>query len=187
MSMKFVFVIFLSSAVPGLAATVSFGGVKTAGNGCFGSEKLVTVNEQEGRFALPIRVRVNKAAETSFDRKTCNLRIPVKISSNKKVQLLNLSQVVRVVSYKGAEINTNLNFGFAGRSGAPLSFSAVTTEDEDSTIQILKQDGVIAESECGRDAMLTANLSALVKGNGAQAFLSTGTALVTIKVVDCDR
>lgn len=168
-------------------ASLQLGDLKTAGNGCFGSAQIVTVNAEENRIAFPIRVRVNKKSETSFERKTCNLRLPIKLGPNQKMQLVNLSQVVRVVSYKGAEVKTNLSFGFVGKSSQPLTFEMKATEDDTSTVEIMKADGVIAESECGRDTILTGNLSGLVNGSGTQAFVSTGTALVTLKVLNCNQ
>lgn len=168
-------------------ASLQLGDLKTAGNGCFGSAQVVTVNAEENRIAFPIRVRVNKKSETSFDRKTCNLRLPIKLGPNQKVQLLNLSQVVRVVAYKGAEVKTNLSFSFVGKSSQPLAFEMKATEDDTSSVEVMKADGVLAESECGRDAILTGNLSGLVNGSGTQAFVSTGTALVTLKVISCNQ
>lgn len=168
-------------------AALQLGDLKTAGNGCFGSAQVVTVNADENRIAFPLRVRVNKKSETSFDRKTCNLRLPIKLGPNQKVQLVNLSQVVRVVAYKGAEVKTNLSMGFVGKSTSPLAFEMKASEDDTSSVEIMKADGVLAESECGRDTILTGNLSGLVNGNGTQAFLSTGTALVTLKVISCNQ
>jgi hypothetical protein len=166
---------------------LQLGELKLAGNGCFAASPLVTVSAEENRLAFPVRVRVNKKSETSFDRKTCNLRMPIKVGANQKVQLLNLSQVVRVVAYKGAEVKTNLIVGFVGRSSQPLTFEMKAVEDDTSSVQIMKADGLLAESECGRDAILTANLSGLVNGVGTQAFVSTGAALVTLKVVNCNQ
>ena len=168
-------------------ASIKLGDLKTAGNGCFGPTQIVTVNAEENRIAFPVRVRVNKKAETSFDRKTCNLRLPLKLGPNQKVQLLNLSQVVRVVAYKGAEVKTNLSFSFVGKSSQPVTYEMKSTEDDTSSVEIMKADGVLAESDCGRDAILTGNLSGLINGNGTQAFLSTGAALITLKVVNCNQ
>jgi hypothetical protein len=118
---------------------------------------------------------------------TYNLRSPIKLAPNQKVQLVNLSQVVRIVTYKGAEVKTNLSFGFVGKSSQPLAFEMKASEDDTSTVEILKADGVLAESECGRDAILTGNLSGMFNGIGTRAFLSTGTALVTLKVLSCNQ
>lgn len=169
------------------AFSMQLGDIVLGGNGCFGSSKIIAVNSAEGRYALPIRAKVNKKAGTGFDRKTCNLRIPVTLNANEKLQLVNLSQVVRLVAYKGAEVKTSLSMGVAGQSGAPLNYNVKITDEDSSIIENLKADGVVAESTCGKDAMITGNLSLLVNGSSAQAFVSTGTALVTLKVVNCNQ
>lgn len=168
------------------AFSMQMGNVSMGGNGCFGASSLVEVNGEPGRYAFPIRVRVNKKSETTFDRKTCNIRLPISLAPNEKVQLVNLSQVVRAVGYAGADVKSNLNMSFAGRSAEALVFETKITADEPSVIEILKNDGVVAESACGKDAMLTGNLSILVHGAGSQAFITTGSAMLTLKVVTCN-
>lgn len=168
--------------------TLSFelGDVSVVGNGCFGSGRLVQVNAEEGRYALPIRAKINKMPGILFERRACNLRLPVRMKPTEKLQLVNLSQVVRVVGYQGAEVKTSLSLGIAGQSGSPVSYALKITEKDSSVIENLKADGVIAESICGKDVMLTGNLSLLINGSSAQAFVSTGTALVSLKVVNCN-
>jgi hypothetical protein len=169
------------------AFSMEFGNLVLVGNGCFGSTKLITVSAEEGRYAFPLRAKVNKKSGTNFDRKTCNLRLPISLSANEKVQLVNLSQVVRVVAFKGAEVKSSLTMGLVGRNGAPLNFDLKLTDEEYSVIENLKAHGVVAESECGKSAMLTGNLSILVTGSNTQAFVSTGTALITLKVIRCNQ
>lgn len=77
--------------------------------------------------------------------------------------------------------------GIVGSSSTPLNFDIKVTDEDSSVIENLKADGVIAESACGKNAMITGNLSLLVNGSSAQAFVSTGTALVTLKVVNCNQ
>ena len=178
-----IFTILLTSTS---AFSMQTGAISIGGNGCFGASGLIEVNGESGRYAFPIRVRVNKKSETSFDRKTCNIRLPISLAANEKVQLINLSQVVRVVGYAGAEVKSNLNMSFAGRSAQPLVFETKITDNEPSVIEILKNDGVVAESACGKDTMLTGNLSILANGAGTQAFITTGSAMLTLKVVTCN-
>ncbi|MCC2678062.1 MAG: hypothetical protein K0R29_638 [Pseudobdellovibrio sp.] len=169
------------------AFSMQLGDLVIGGNGCFGSSKLIPVSNSDGRYALPIRAKINKKAGAAFERKTCNLRLPVSLNPNEKLQLINLSQVVRLVAYKGAEVKTSLSMGIVGSSSTPLNFDIKVTDEDSSVIENLKADGVIAESACGKNAMITGNLSLLVNGSSAQAFVSTGTALVTLKVVNCNQ
>ena len=169
------------------AFSMQLGGVVLAGNGCFGSTKLIAVNSEQGRYALPLRAKANKKSTDAFARTTCNMRLPITVAANEKVQLINLSQVVRVVAFKGAQIKTNLNLGFVGKNAPPLTYDKSISEDEFSNIENLKSDGVLAESACGKNTMLTGNLSLIVSGSAAQAFVSTGTALLSLKVVRCNQ
>lgn len=180
---SFLFSIVLSAS----AYSMQLGDIVIGGNGCFGSGKMVSVGIGEGRYALPLRAKVNKKSGAAFDRKTCNLRLPVSLNPNEKIQLVNLSQVVRLVAYKGAEVKSSLTLGVAGQSATPLNYEIKITDEDASIVENLKSDGIIAESACGKSAMITGNLSLLVNGSSAQAFVSTGTALVTVKVVNCNQ
>lgn len=182
-AISFIFSVFIS--IPAFA--MQLGDVVIGGNGCFGSGKLVPVSSAEGRYALPIRAKINKKSGAAFERKTCNLRLPVSLSPNEKLQLVNLSQVMRLVAYKGAEVKSTLTVGIVGQSAVPLNFEMKVAEDDTSVVENLKANGIVAESGCGQSAMITGNLSLLVNGSSAQAFVSTGTALVTLKVVNCNQ
>ena len=113
--------------------------------------------------------------------------MPITVAANEKVQLVNLSQVVRVVASKGAQIKTNLNMGFVGKNAPTLSFDKNISEDDFSNIENLKADGILTESVCGKDTILAGNLSLIVNGSAAQAFVSTGSALLSLKVVRCNQ
>ena len=172
--------------LPATSFSMQLGELSMAGPGCFGSNKIVAISGQDGRYAIPMRVRVNKKAEVAFERKTCQVRIPVTLASNEKLQLVEASQVVRVISQKDADIKTNLTLGLVGRGSktAGLQFKAV--EDDTSHIEIVKSEGLISESDCGKSTMFSGNLNALVTGTNAQAFVSTGAVMLTLRVVSCD-
>src|SRR5690606_28106675 len=97
--------------------------------------------------------------------------------------LVNASQVVRLAAYKGAEIKTSLTLGFAGSASQALNFEIKVTDQDASLVENVKHDSVLAESVCGKSTMITGNLNLLVSGSSAQAFVSTGTAIVTLKIV----
>ena len=97
---------FLLSSFVIQAHAFQMGELITGGTGCFGSSKIVAVSGTEGRYVLPLRVRVNKKSEATFDRKSCQIRLPIDLNPNEKLQLLDLSQVVRVVGQKNLDIKT---------------------------------------------------------------------------------
>lgn len=188
-SFKSQFKLFVAAAVifgPATSFSMQLGEMAMAGPGCFGSSRVVAISGQEGRYAIPLRVRVNKKAETAFDRKSCQVRIPVTLAPNEKLQVVEASQVVRVISQKDADIKTNLTLGLVGRGNKTVSTQLKVTEDETSHIENVKTEGIISESDCGQSTMLMGNLNAMVTGANAQAFVSTGALLLTLRTVSCD-
>lgn len=154
------------------------------GTGCYGPTQIKL--SEEGRLTLPIRARVNKKSDVAFDRKSCNIRIPVTGAPNEKLQLLDVSQVVRVVGYVGADIKSTLNVSLVGVRTSDLILAVKAVDNNISVVEIVKSENakVLAESTCGKDAMLTANLNILATGE-ARAFASTGATEVTLRVVSC--
>ena len=68
------------------------GKLALSGTGCFGGTRVVAIEGEAARYALPIRVRLNKKEDSAFDRRTCNMRLPVSLNANEKLQIWNLSQ-----------------------------------------------------------------------------------------------
>ena len=167
------------------AAAFELGKLALAGSGCFGGNHVVAIEGEASRYALPIRVRLNKKGDAVFDRKTCNMRLPVSLNAGEKLQILDLSQTVRVIADKDADVKSTLNFSLVGKKSNPLTFAVKAVDDRISVIDNLKSEGLLAESACGADTMVTGDLNILATGN-AKALASTGTALVTLKVVTCN-
>lgn len=167
------------------ANAFELGKLALAGSGCFGGSRVVAIEGENSRYALPIRVRLNKKGDAAFDRKTCNMRLPVSLNANEKLQILNLSHTVRVIADKDAEVKSTLSFSLVGKKSNPLTFSVKAVDDTVSIIENLKSEGLLAESACGSDTIVTGDLNILATGN-AKALASTGTALVTLKVVNCN-
>lgn len=183
--MKSIVLLLMSFILSSTALALELGEMITAGAGCFGSGKVIEISGAPGRYALPIRVRINKASETAFDRKSCQIRIPVTLNPNEKLQIKDLSQVIRVISQSPVLVKSNLMMGFVGRAGKPLTADIQTTTEENAYIENLRSEGIVAESSCGQSTMLTGNMNIIVQGQGAQAFASTGAALLSLQVVSC--
>lgn len=156
------------------------------GTGCNGPTQLRL--SDDGRLTLPIRARVNKKSDVVFDRKSCNIRIPVTGAPNEKLQLLDVAQVVRVVGYVGADIKSTLNVSLVGVRTSDLILAVKAIENNVSVVEVVRSENakVLAESVCGKDTMLTANVNILATGE-ARAFASTGATEVTLRVVNCDN
>ena len=97
------------------------GKLALSGTGCFGGTRVVAIEGEAARYALPIRVRLNKKEDSAFDRRTCNMRLPVSLNANEKLQIWNLSQTVRVIASKDAVVKSTLNFSLVGKATNPLT------------------------------------------------------------------
>jgi hypothetical protein len=161
------------------------GKLALSGSGCFGGSKVVAIEGESSRYALPVRVRLNKKGSAAFDRKTCNMRLPVDLNAGEKLQIWNISQTVRVIAAKDSEVKSSLSVSLVGTKANPLAFTLKAVEESVSVIENLKSDGLIAESACGSDTIITGDLNILATGN-AKALATTGTALVTLKIVNCN-
>lgn len=155
------------------SSPVTEGKISVAGNGCYGDMQITPVSGTEDRYELPIKVKLNKKAGSAFTRKTCNMRLPIFLKSNEKLQVSDVSQAVQI---NGRDIKSTLNISIVGQKTKPL----VTT-----TSQVLKASGILVESKCGRDAMLVANLNVLAYG-ALEGAATTEAVQVTLKIVKCD-
>lgn len=164
---------------------LELGNIIISGSGCYGST-IVSPITSEGRLLLPIRVSLNKKAATAFDRKTCNIRIPVTLNKSEKLQILDVSQSVRVIAAKGAGVKSSLNVSLVGQRTSDLTLAVDATTQHTSIVKTLKSERavVVAESECGEDAVIAGNLNVLATGQ-AKALATTSSAQLTLRVVSC--
>lgn len=166
---------------------MELGEVSLAGNGCYGSTIITPVSAVPGRVSLPLRASLNKKAQlASFQRTSCNIRIPVILAPNEKLQIIDIAQLVRMSISAGTQVKSNLNLSLVGQKASDLSLVA-KAEDKNITLsKVLKtqNSAVIAESSCGQDSIIAGNLSILAIGEGA-ASATTGSVKVTLKVVSC--
>ncbi len=183
---QIVFSLLLTLVTAFSVQAMELGPIALGGNGCYGTSQLIETTE--GRLLLPLRVRVNKKADTAFDRKTCNIRIPISLAANEKLQILDVSHRLRVFAYQGAEVKASLNISLVGQKTSDLVFAVKAVDKNISLVKIVKSDAakVLAESKCGQDTMLAGNLNVLVTGQ-AGALISTGSTQVTLRVVSCDN
>ncbi|MEK6627038.1 MAG: hypothetical protein AABY53_00290 [Bdellovibrionota bacterium] len=168
---------------------MELGDVSLAGNGCYGSTIITPVSAVRGRISLPVRASLNKKAGlASFERSTCNIRIPVKLAPNEKLQILDVAQSVRLSVSAGAEVKSNLNLTLVGRRTPDLTLVVKAEDNNITTAKVLKTEKsvVIAESNCGQDTIIAGNLSLLAVGqSGASA--TTSSVKVTLKVLSCEE
>lgn len=149
------------------------GTISMSGNGCYGEQKMLPVDGEKNRFELPIKVVLDKKSKTPFERKTCNMRLPVKLRKNQKLQISDVSQIVHI---DGKGIKSVLSVAVVGKKTKPLIATISKT---------VTSDGLLLESDCERDVMLTADLN--VTATGAEIVSAkTEPVVVTLKIVKCN-
>lgn len=183
--MRLFSIIFTVLTISITSMALELGEVSIGGTGCFGTSRLIKLNGTEGSYVAPLRVRLNKTSTAAFERKSCQIRIPVKLNANEKLQISDVSQSVRMLLNKNVAAQTSLEVSVVGQRVEALK-SVATASDRNQTItDVVKNQGLVVESACGKDTIITGNLNALVTGE-AKAFVSTGSLNLKINVVSCE-
>lgn len=149
------------------------GTLSLSGNGCYGDPKMVPVIGEKNRFELPVKITFDKKSKTPFERKTCNMRLPIKLKKNMKLQISDVSQIVHM---DGRGIKSTLSVSVVGKKSKPL----IAT-----TSKTLTAEGLLVESDCERDVILTADLNVVASGSEIVS-AKTEPAQVTLKIVKCN-
>lgn len=162
-----------------------FGTIAVAGNACYGSTDLQPILDQTDRYEAPIRLKVYKKASLAFDRKTCNFRLPISVKAGEKIQVLDVSHDVRLSASKGSMAKSSLEVGLTSKKNE-VKLTEVIAEDKLTSVkQTILQDGIVAESNCGQDVIVSGNLSLITQGQN-KALGSVQNVVLTIKVVACE-
>lgn len=155
------------------ASPLTDGTISISGNGCYGEQKLLPVDGERNHFELPVKVTLDKKSKTPFERKTCNMRLPIKLRKNQKLQISDVSQIVHM---DGKGIKSTLTVAVVGKKAKPL----ITT-----TSKTVTGEGVLLESDCERDVILTADLNVVASGSEIVS-AKTEPVFVTLKIVKCN-
>ena len=160
-------------AVVANSSPLTDGTISVSGNGCYGDQKMVPVIGEKNRFELPIKVLLDKKSKIPFERKTCNMRLPIKLRKKQKLQISDISQIVHM---DGRGLRSTLTLSVVGKKTKPLIAATSTT---------LTSPGILTESDCDRDVILTADLN--VTANGPDIVSAkTEPVFVTLKIVNCN-
>lgn len=160
-------------AVVANSSPLTDGTISVSGNGCYGDQKMVPVDGEKNRFELPVKVVLDKKSKTPFERKTCNMRLPIKLRKNQKLQISDISQIVHM---DGKGIKSTLTVAVVGKKAQPL----VAT-----TSKTIMAEGIHLESNCERDVILTGDLNVVANGSEIVS-AKTEPVFVTLKIVKCN-
>lgn len=154
-----------------------FGKAILSGQGC----RTQDVKLVEGKNSVPLDFVIVKKYNQSLLRKTCNLRMPVKLGKNEKIQLREVAVDLESKVAKGMITSgeASLHTGFVHIK----EFSHTVVGLHGNVKKVLKSNTV--ESKCGQDTMLAINLSLNASGK-EEITLSSGDLNFEIKVVSCN-
>ncbi|TNM65285.1 DUF4360 domain-containing protein [Aliirhizobium smilacinae] len=163
-----------ASAAP--AQDISLGVPGYGGSGCPSDSVSATISPDGKALSLLFDNYVVEAGgETgkSFDRKTCNVAIPVHVPQGRSVSVLAIDYRGFNQLPRGARSQFNVEYFFAGTRGPSFtrSFNGPTEKD------YLISNKLVAESliwsACGEDVNLRTNSSIRVNTNGRQQAMAT--------------
>jgi hypothetical protein len=179
---KYVFMLaFLFSSVAAHASQLKLGEPALGGTGCPAGTASVTLSpERESISIIFDQYVVEAGGDRSFDRKNCQIAIPVKVPGGYSVSVIAIDYRGFLALPRGARAMLNVNYFLAGMGEGlrttknfrgPLSTDYVQSHD-------LELEGLVW-SPCGADTILRTNTSMFVQTNARFE-----QALATVDSVD---
>lgn len=162
------------------------GTLSLSGNGCAteaDSKSLKVLDAAKGRYKIPLHLQLNKTEGNQLERKTCNFSLPIKLSKNEKIKVVELVQSVKMNANKGTQSQLSLSV-FAAGAAAKKPLIIESKGSNDSQIDEEFTSAEVFESKCGKDLILRGNLSAFARGD-SKASASSGDLLFTIQSISC--
>lgn len=161
------------------------GSAQFNGSGCSQKNSEVKlIDEAQSLYSIPLNLYVKKEEATQLDRKNCAVAIPLEVSAGEKVVVSNVQQNVQLRAYPSVTTKTQLEVFLTGQRGQVLKAEAVATDKYVNSKTVLSQDGEVAVTECGQNAILRANASGLIQGS-AKGRVYHNDLKLQIKVVKC--
>jgi Domain of unknown function (DUF4360) len=170
-----------------LSQAIEITDVQIAGSGCsvpVGSQDLIPIVGSVDRFGIPLMMNIEKQSAPSLVRKSCLFSMSVKLQAGQKLQILDVSQKVKLLAGAGAKASTQLEVFLAGQSGVPLKAEIGPANKLQRSSQVLNSVGVVAESACGKDVIVRANSSVMLQGP-SRAKVSAEALALSMKIVAC--
>jgi Domain of unknown function (DUF4360) len=174
------------SSTPGYAQDLRLGEAAYGGNGCPQGTARVVVGPQATTLSIlfdQYQAVAGGNAGRSFDRKTCNLAIPLHVPSGYSVSVL-------AIDYRGfnylprtATSTFRVEYFFAGATGPVFSRSFSGPRSDDFLISNDLAVGARVWSACGEDVILRANSSIFVSTSQGQAIATVDTEDIAAALV----
>lgn len=176
-----------SIAIAALALTVGFASAAHAeditlgepgygGTGCPGGSVSATLSPDATSLSLLFDGYIVEAGgETGkkFDRKSCNIAIPVHVPQGISVSIISIDYRGYNNLSAGSDSQFNVEYFFAGARGPTFTRKFTGPKDEDYLIQNELKAQTIVWSKCGADVNLRTNSSIRVNTKNNQQALAT--------------
>jgi hypothetical protein len=170
------------------ASALEIGQLQLAGNGCVaptGAHDVGRIDGASDRYSIPIMLKEEKLSEASLARVSCVMALPISLAANEKLQILDVSQKVRLRAGASSSARFDLEVFLVGQEGTKLNAEINAQEKTVRSTRTLNEEGVLAESKCGDSVMVRANSSARLMGTSRVRVQSEALKL-GLRIVACN-
>ncbi len=148
------------------------------------SGEKITVLEPTNRYKIELQLALAKMNSPTVSRKSCAFRMPIKLKEKEKVVVTEVEQDVQLIAGPGVESKSSFEIFIAGQKAVPMQLNLKGLETTKKLSRKLKSDGVVTESGCGNDVILSGNLAASVVGSG-KGTVKMYPVILTMEIVGC--
>jgi len=170
--------LLVGSSVAGAsyADDIALGEPGYGGTGCPDGSASVTLSPDEKSLSIifdEYYVEAGGSTNKSFERKSCNIAIPVHVPQGLSVSILKIDYRGYNNIPSGAKTTFNVEYFFAGAKGPTFSKSFNGPLDDDYLINNKLQASALVWSACGADVNLRTNSSIRVQTKQNKEALAT--------------
>lgn len=163
--------------------------VTIGGTGCVAvadNQSIKPINGQKNIYQIPISIIANKKAGVTIDRKVCSFRIPVSVGPHEKVILFDAKQRLKTVVNAKTKMEWSQSLTFVGNSSANQVIKQIAAKSTPVKFdKVLLRKGLIAESQCGQQAMISGSSTILTTGPSAANSIA-GDLEIGIDILPCN-
>ena len=160
-------VLALVSSTAAFADTIQLGSPSYGGTGCPAGSASVSLSPDNSAISILFDQYVVEAGGAkAFDRKNCNIAVPVHVPQGYSVSVIAIDYRGFTQLPAGARASLNVNYFLAGQGrgvNSRKSFFGPTSQDYVTSDRLGIE--AIVWSGCGADTILRANTSMLVQSN----------------------
>lgn len=157
-------------------SNVALGNPAYGGTGCPAGSVSAALSPDNTSLSLLFDSYVVEAGQSvgrSFDRKSCNIAIPVHVPNGYSVSVLEIDYRGYNSLPRGAQSQFNVEYFFAGRQGPRFTRTFNGSLDQDFLLNNTLVASAVTWSACGEDVILRTNSSMRVQTRGGADALAT--------------